>query len=183
MGSVVSPALIVRRGNTPWGAFGMGELQFLLCALNLIVIPLECDGLSGVFFFSQRGKKLEGRSMGDSVPLINLAHFGLCQTNWPEVVGQKWADGRKMSKRVARSFVCARPHQRDETGRFSSRAWCLVFWQTTKWRRPRLERVILELFRKTSGVRHSPLTIPAPSTLCCSVTQVTSTQLWLIALC
>lgn len=96
MGSVVSPALIVRRGNTPWGAFGMGELQFLLCALNLIVIPLECDGLSGVFF-SRWGKKLEGRSMGDSVPLINLAHFGLRQKNWPEVVGQKCVDGRKMS--------------------------------------------------------------------------------------
>lgn len=127
MGSVVSPALIVRRGNTPLGAFGMGELQFLLCALNLIVIPLECDGLTAVFFFffSRRGKKLEGRSMGDSAPLINLAHSGLRQTNWPEVVGQKGADGRKMSKRGARSFVCARPHQRDATGRFSSRAWCL----------------------------------------------------------
>lgn len=58
MGSVVSPALIVRHGNTPWGAFGMGELQFLLCALNLIVIPLECGGLSGVFFFfSHEGEK------------------------------------------------------------------------------------------------------------------------------
>lgn len=41
------------------------------------------------FFFSRRGKKLEGRSMADSAPLINLAHFGLRQTNWPEVVGQK----------------------------------------------------------------------------------------------
>lgn len=156
----------------------MGIAVFIACG-KFVAIPLKCDTAADICVAKGNWKKYH---CGGSYAINAWALFVVCQRRRRR--GRKRIeDERREMKSRGRLFVCG-PSPVSMMKQSSSRLMsgvCVqqaLFWQTTTRRALRARRVILEPFRGPAGAHSQLLSIHW-----FSLAQLTTTWLWLIALC